>query len=74
MRKRCLNKNLLSPYWFLFTCGNFTLIPSGFFIFLGAEFFLNGFPFPSIVHPRPNLMFDPNFYFSLVVFCSHAAF
>ena len=37
-------------------------------------FFLNAFPNPFINHSRPNFLFEPNFDFSLVVFCSHAAF
>ena len=35
--------------------------------------FLNGFLIEFIVHFRLRL-FEPNFYFSLVVFCSHSAF
>ena len=45
-----------------------------FFRFFGLDFFLNGFPNPFIVHFRPSSLFEPNLPFSLVVFCSHAAF
>ena len=58
---------------FLSTCGNFTLI---FFYlkFFGSHFFLNGFRNLFIVQTRPSFLFEPNFHFSLVVFCSHMAF
>ena len=58
---------------FLFTCGNFTLIFTVFSIFL-IGFFLNGFRNPLIAHSRPSFLCEPNFHFSLVLFCSHAAF
>ena len=44
-----------------------------FFDFLDRIFFLNGFPNPFIVRSRPSFLFEPNFDFSVVVFCSHAA-
>ena len=45
-----------------------------FFGFYNWIFFLNGFPRPSIVHYRPAFLFESIFQFSLVFFCSHAAF
>ena len=42
--------------------------------FFGSIFFLNGFPNPFIGHARPSVLFEPNFHFSLMIFCSHAAF
>ena len=39
----------------------------------GSDFFLNGFPIPFIVLSTPSFLFEPDFHFSLVVFCSHAA-
>ena len=45
-----------------------------FFNFLDPIFFLNGFPNPFMLHSRPYFLFEPNFLFSLVVFCSNAAF
>ena len=56
-----------------FTCGNFTLILTH-FNFLDRVFFLNGFPNPLIAHSRPSFLSEPNFYFSLFIFCSNAAF
>ena len=54
---------------FLFTCGNFTLIFTVFFFqFFRSDFFLSGFPNPTKVHPRPSFLFEPNFFFSLMVF------
>ena len=41
-----------------------------FFDFLDRIFFLNCFPNPFIVHSTPSFLFEPNFHFSLVVFCS----
>ena len=58
---------------FLFTCGNFNLIFCFLFQFFGSDF-LNGFSNSFIVHSMPIFLFEPNFPFSLVVFCSHAAF
>ena len=58
---------------FLFTCGNFTLIFTV-FRFFAPDFFLNGFPNPFTAHSRPSFLFELDFHFSLVVFCSHAAF
>ena len=58
---------------FLFTCGNFTLIFIVFSI-CWIGFFLNGFPNQFTAHSRTDFLFGPNFHFSLVVFCSHAAF
>ena len=55
---------------FLFTCGNFSLILTVFWI----GFLLTCFPNPFIDHYRPSFLFVPNFHFSLVAFCSHAAF
>ena len=57
---------------FLFTCGDFTLILIFFRFWIG--FFLNGFFNPFLVHSRPSFLFEPNFHFSLVDFCAHAAF
>ena len=51
-----------------------TLIFTVFFRFFESDFFLNGFPNPFVVHSRPSFLFEPIFYFSLVLFCSHAAF
>ena len=45
-----------------------------FFLFFGSDFFLNGFRNPFMVHSRSSFLFEPNFDFSLVLFCSHAAF
>ena len=61
---------------FLFTFWLFILILfyCFFFRFVGSDFFLNGFSNPFIVHTRPSFLFEPNFHFSLAVFCSHAAF
>ena len=42
-----------------------------FFDFWNRLFFLNGFPNPFIVHPRPNFVFESNFSFSLVFFFVH---
>ena len=36
--------------------------------------FFNGFPNPFIVLSRTSFLFEPNFHFWLVVFCSHVAF
>ena len=44
------------------------------FLFLDWIFFLYYCSNPFRVHFRPSFLFDPNFHFSLVVFCSHAAF
>ena len=44
-----------------------------FWIFWIEFFFLNGFLNSFIVHSRPSFLFEPNFHFSLVVFCSYAA-
>ena len=41
-----------------------------FFRFFGLDFFLNGLPNPFIVHSSPSFLFQPNFHFLLVVFCS----
>ena len=38
------------------------------FQIFGPDFFLNGFPIPFIVHCRPSVLSEPNFYFSLMVF------
>ena len=57
----------------LLTCGNFALIFTVFRFCFGLDF-LNGFLNPFIVHSRPSSLFEPNFFFSLVVFCSHAVF
>ena len=57
---------------FLFRCGNFTLIFTGFFFnFLDRSFFLNGFPNPFTAHSRPSFVFELNFHISLVVFFVH---
>ena len=45
-----------------------------FFRFFGSDFFLNGFPNSFTAHFRPSFLFELNFHYSLVVFCSHAAF
>ena len=45
-----------------------------FFDFLDRIFFLNGFPNPFTTHSMPSFSFELNFYFSLMVFCSNAAF
>ena len=66
-------KIAFSPVVFLFTCGNLTLIFTA-FRFFRSHFLLNGFPNPFIVHSRPSFLFEPNFHFLLVVFCSLAAF
>ena len=34
-------------------------------------FFLNGFRNRFLVLSRPSVLFEPNFHFSLVIFCSH---
>ena len=73
MEKRCLNKVRFLACGFLFTCSNFTLIFTVSSIF-GSDFFLNGFPNPFMVHYTPIYLFEINFHFSLVVFCSHVAF
>ena len=44
-----------------------------FFRFLD-RIFSKVFPNPFIVHSRPSFLFERSFHFSLVVFCSHAAF
>ena len=56
------------------TCGNFTLIFTVLFDFLDRILCLNDFPNPFIVHSRPSFLFEPNFHFSLVIFCSHVVF
>ena len=38
-----------------------------------SDFFQSVFPNPLIVHSRPSFLFEANFYFSLMVFCSYAA-
>ena len=43
------------------------------FFSLGSDFFWNGLPNPFIVHYRSIILFDTNFFFSLMVFCSHEA-
>ena len=50
-------KFVFSLVFFLFTCGNFTLIFT-FFYFLDRVFFLNGFSNPFIVHSRSSLLFS----------------
>ena len=55
---------------YLFSCVNFTLI----LLYFWIGFFLNGFRNPFIVHSSPSFLLEPNFSFSLVVFCSHVAF
>ena len=48
-------------------------LPAMFSIFwIGC--FLNSFSNPFWVHSSPSFLFEPNFLFLLVVFCSHAAF
>ena len=39
-----------------------------FFRFLGSDFFLRGFYNPFLVHSGPSFLFEPNLFFSLVVF------
>ena len=39
-----------------------------FFQFFGADFFLDGFSNPFIVHSRSSFLLEPNFHFSLVLF------
>ena len=55
---------------FLFIYGIITLIFTVFSIYW-SDFFLNGFPNPLIVNSSPSFLFEPNFYFSLVVFASN---
>ena len=45
-----------------------------FFQFFESDLFLIGFSKPFIVNSRPSFLFEPSFLFSIVVFCSHAAF
>ena len=45
-----------------------------FFRFFGLVFFLDRFPNPFTAPSRPSFLFELNFHFSRVVFCSHAAF
>ena len=65
-----MNKNSLSLLVFLFTCGNLTSIFTVFSSF-GMDFFLNGFLNPFIVHFSTILLSQPNFHFSLGVFCPY---
>ena len=76
VRKRCLNKNSLSRWWFFVHMRQFHFdFYCFFFIFFWIGCFLNGFPNLFIVHSRPSFfLLEPNFSFLLVVFCSHAAF
>ena len=44
------------------------------YCFFEAHFFLKWIFIPFVVHFKPCCLFEPNFHFSLVVLCSHAAF
>ena len=52
VRKRCLNKNSVSRWWFCVHMRQFHFDFYCFFDFLDPIFFLNGFPIPFIVHSR----------------------